>query len=48
MQARLYGEIYHASGAVRDFRNVELSSWTPEKFYTGMSWLYDINPSWRD
>lgn len=48
MQARLYGEIYHASGAVRDFRNVELSSWTSEKFYTGMSWLYDINPSWRD
>ncbi|WP_369856766.1 3-hydroxybenzoate 6-monooxygenase [Candidatus Thalassolituus haligoni] len=48
MQARLYGEIYHASGAVRDFRNDELASWSDEKFYTGMSWLYDIKPSWRD
>ena len=48
MQARLYGEIYHASGAVRDFRNDELASRSDEKFYTGMSWLYDIKPSWRD
>lgn len=48
MQARLYGEIYHASGAVRDFRNAELSSWSADQFYTGMSWLYDINPSWLD
>lgn len=48
MTARLYGEVYHASGAVRDFRNAELGSWTPEKAYTGMAWLYDISPSWRD
>lgn len=48
MTARLYGEIYHASGAVREFRNTELSSWPAEKHYAGMAWLYDIAPSWRD
>lgn len=48
MQARLYGEIYHASGAVRDFRNAELGSWPADKFYDGMSWLYEVKPSWLD
>jgi len=48
MTARLYGEIYHASGAARDFRNAELSSWPVEKHYAGMSWLYGIEPSWLD
>ncbi len=48
MTARLYGEIYHASGAVRDFRNAELSSWPEERHYMGMSWLYGISPTWRD
>lgn len=48
MTARLYGEIYHASGATRDFRNAELSSWPVEKHYQGMAWLYGIEPTWRD
>ncbi|WP_193369673.1 3-hydroxybenzoate 6-monooxygenase [Pelagibius marinus] len=48
MTARLYGEIYHASGAARDFRNAELSSWPEERHYQGMSWLYGISPTWRD
>lgn len=48
MTARLYGEVYHASGAVRDMRNAELNSWPTEKHYMGMSWLYDISPTWRD
>jgi salicylate hydroxylase len=48
LTARLYGEIYHASGATRDFRNAELSSWSKEDIYRGMSWLYGIDGSWRD
>jgi 2-polyprenyl-6-methoxyphenol hydroxylase-like FAD-dependent oxidoreductase len=48
LSARLYGEIYHASGATRDFRNAELSSWPFEKHYQGMAWLYGIEPTWRD
>jgi 3-hydroxybenzoate 6-monooxygenase len=48
MTARLYGEVYHASGATRDMRNAEISSWPVEKHYLGMSWIYDISPTWRD
>jgi salicylate hydroxylase len=48
LTARLYGEIYHASGATRDFRNAELSGWSKEDMYRGMSWLYGIEGSWRD
>lgn len=48
MQARLYGEIYHASGATRDMRNAEIRSWPVERHYQGLSWLYDISPTWRD
>lgn len=48
MTARLYGEVYHASGATRDFRNAELSSWSEDRHYLGMSWLYGISPTWRD
>jgi salicylate hydroxylase len=48
LTARLYGEIYHASGATRDFRNAELSSWSREDIYKGMSWLYGIEASWLD
>ncbi len=48
LTARLYGEIYHASGATRDFRNAELSSWSKEDIYRGMSWLYGIDESWLD
>ena len=46
--ARLYGEIYHASDATRDWRNAELKSWPVEKHYQGLSWIYDISPTWRD
>lgn len=48
MTARLYGEVYHASGATRDMRNAEIGSWPVEKHYMGMSWIYDISPTWRD
>jgi salicylate hydroxylase len=48
LSARFYGEIYHASGAARDFRNAELGSWSTEDIYKGMSWLYGIEESWRD
>ncbi|MEQ5778521.1 3-hydroxybenzoate 6-monooxygenase [Thalassospira sp. NFXS8] len=48
MTARLYGEIYHASGAMRDMRNAEIGAWPAEKHYMGMSWIYDISPTWRD
>lgn len=48
MQARLYGEVYHASGATRDMRNAEIGSWPVERHYQGLSWLYDISPTWRD
>ena len=46
--ARLYGNIYHASGATRDWRNAEIGSWPVEKHYLGLTWLYDISPTWRD
>ena len=46
--ARLYGNIYHASGATRDWRNAEISSWPVEKHYQGLSWIYGISPTWRD
>ena len=39
--ARLYGEVYHASGVVRELRNSVLSSQTPEQAYQGFSWIYD-------
>jgi len=39
--ARLYGEVYHASGVVREVRNSILSAQTPEQAYQGFSWLYD-------
>jgi len=39
--ARLYGEVYHASGVVRELRNSVLSAQTPEQAYQGFSWIYD-------
>jgi len=38
--ARLYGEVYHASGVAREVRNQLLSSQTTEQAYEGFSWLY--------
>ena len=46
--ARLYGEIYHASDATRDWRNTELKTWPVEKHYEGLTWIYGISPTWRD
>lgn len=48
MTARLYGEVYHASGAVRDMRNAEIASWQVQRHYLGMDWLYNIEDSWLD
>ncbi len=39
--ARLYGEVYHAAGVVREVRNQMLSSRTTEEAYEGFAWLYD-------
>jgi 2-polyprenyl-6-methoxyphenol hydroxylase-like FAD-dependent oxidoreductase len=39
--ARLYGDIYHAAGVVRELRNEMLLGRTPEQSYNGMAWLYD-------
>lgn len=46
--ARLYGEIYHASDATRDWRNTELKTWPVEKHYEGLTWIYGISSTWRD
>lgn len=48
LTARLYGEVYHASGATKDFRNAEIGSWSTERHYLGMSWLYGISGTWLD
>jgi 2-polyprenyl-6-methoxyphenol hydroxylase-like FAD-dependent oxidoreductase len=40
LTARLYGDIYHASDAVRDLRRQMLAGRTAEQAYNGMSWLY--------
>ena len=41
LTARLYGEVYHASGAARDLRNAVLGERTPEQAFESMAWLYD-------
>lgn len=41
LTARLYGEVYHASGATRDLRNAFLQSRSPDQTLEGMAWLYD-------
>jgi salicylate hydroxylase len=41
LTARLYGEVYHASGATRDLRNAFLKSRTPEQSIESMAWLYE-------
>ena len=42
--ARLYGELFHATDAVRDLRRALLAGRTPEQHYAGLAWLYDYNP----
>ena len=44
LMARLYGEAYHASGAVRDLRNAVLAARTQEQAFEAMAWLYDPPP----
>lgn len=41
LTARLYGDIYHATDAVRDLRKQMLAGRTPEQAYNGVAWLYD-------
>ncbi len=41
MMARLYGEVYHASGVAREVRNQLLSQRTPQQAYEGLAWIYD-------
>jgi 2-polyprenyl-6-methoxyphenol hydroxylase-like FAD-dependent oxidoreductase len=41
LTARMYGDIYHATDAVRDLRREMLAGRTPEQAYNGMSWLYE-------
>jgi 3-hydroxybenzoate 6-monooxygenase len=40
LTARIYGDIYHASGATRDLRNVMLRGKDPDN-HEGLAWLYD-------
>lgn len=41
LMARLYGEVYHASGVAREVRNQVLSQRTPQQAYDGLAWIYD-------
>ena len=41
LTARMYGDVYHATDAVRDLRRQMLAGRTPEQAYAGMSWLYN-------
>jgi len=40
LTARMYGDIYHATDAVRDLRRQMLAGRTPQQAYDGMAWLY--------
>jgi 3-hydroxybenzoate 6-monooxygenase len=40
LTARIYGDIYHASGATRDLRNAMLQGKDPDN-HEGLAWLYD-------
>ena len=39
--ARYYGDVFHASGVVRELRNELLAGRSPQTAYDGMAWLYD-------
>jgi salicylate hydroxylase len=41
LMARLYGDVYHASGVAREVRNQLLSQRTPQQAYEGLAWIYD-------
>jgi 3-hydroxybenzoate 6-monooxygenase len=40
IMARVYGELYHASGVGRELRNLMLVSRTPDQAFESMEWLY--------
>lgn len=44
LTSRLYGEVYHASGAVRDLRNTVLGARSQADAMESMAWLYDPPP----
>jgi 2-polyprenyl-6-methoxyphenol hydroxylase-like FAD-dependent oxidoreductase len=44
IMARVYGEVFHASGVARELRNQMLAGRTPEQGYESMAWLYDYAP----
>jgi len=45
LSARLYGEVYHASGVTRELRNAFVRSKSLENHLDGMAWLYDGIPT---
>jgi 3-hydroxybenzoate 6-monooxygenase len=44
IMARVYGEVFHASGVAKELRNMMLGSRTPEDAMAGMEWLYGRQP----
>lgn len=42
VMARVYGEVFHTSGVVRELRNNMLRSRNTEQSYESMAWLYDF------
>lgn len=42
MMARLYGEVFHATGVLRELRNSLLGARSPAQAYDAMAWLYDV------
>jgi 2-polyprenyl-6-methoxyphenol hydroxylase-like FAD-dependent oxidoreductase len=41
LTARVYGDVYHAVGPVRELRNRYLQNRTPEQGLESLAWLYD-------
>ena len=50
IMARVYGEVFHASGVARELRNNMLKARTPRESYDAMEWLYRVpDPTaWRN
>src|SRR5207247_9924081 len=44
VMARVYGEIFHTSGVVRELRNTLLAGRTPKDALQPMDWLYSGQP----
>ena len=45
IMARVYGDVFHASGVARELRNQWLLGRTPQQGWEGMAWLYDYDPT---